>query len=211
LDWQSFSTSPVWNVTAGFGGNGNQTAGLGVGKGSCVTDGPFATLTPVYYNHSYIPHCLSRGFGVGNDSEELLGHNFSPAAIERLLQQESYERLVAQLEGEIHDSIHRLIGGDFRAWTAPNGKWEALHSLQRPEFIADPIFYLHHAQLDRLWWRWLQIAPTVRGSEYTGRHMVNSTGNATSTDRLFLGSLAVDVSVGDVMDTQGKMLCYEYS
>lgn len=126
LDSQAFSKSPIWNPKTGFGGNGNTTSGQTVGKGNCVTDGPLSTLWPVYYNRTYNPHCLSRGFGVGNDSEANLSHTFGPTAIAQLLRQETYGGFRAQVEGSIHDSIHRLIGGDFRAWTAPNGKCKLL-------------------------------------------------------------------------------------
>ena len=40
--------------------------------------------------------------------------------------------------------------------------------------------------------------------------MTNSSGNASLEDRLFMDTLAVDVSVEDVMSTKGKYLCYEY-
>jgi tyrosinase len=124
LDYQAFKNSPIWDPYTGFGGNGNTSIGQSVGKGNCVTDGPFSTLRPVYYNQTYNPHCLSRGFGIGNDSEEILIHRFDQVAIEKLLRRDSYEEFLAQLEGSIHDSIHRLVGGDFRAWTAPNGERE---------------------------------------------------------------------------------------
>ena len=125
LDYQAFRNSTIWDPYTGFGGNGNTSTGKSVGKGNCVTDGPFSTLRPVYYNQSYNSHCLSRGFGIGNDSEEILSHKFDPVAIEQLLRHDTYGRFLAHLEGSIHDSIHRLIGGDFRAWTAPNGECEA--------------------------------------------------------------------------------------
>ena len=41
---------------------------------------------------------------------------------------------------QAHDRVHFLIGGDMRAGTSPN----------------DPVFYLHHANVDRLWWEWQQ-------------------------------------------------------
>lgn len=125
MDYEGFSKSPIWDSRTGFGGNGNTTIGKSVGDGSCVTDGPFSMLRPVYYNQSYNPHCLSRGFGRGNDSEKILSHHFDPIAIESLLSQETYGGFLVQLEAKIHDSIHRLVGGDFRAWTAPNGKDDA--------------------------------------------------------------------------------------
>jgi tyrosinase len=75
---------------------------------------------------------------------------------------------------------------------------------------SDPIFFLHHAQLDRLWGLWQQVQPNNRTFENTGHHMLNSTGNASLKDRLFMDTLAVDVSVEDVMSIQGKDLCYDY-
>lgn len=82
--------------------------------------------------------------------------------------------------------------------------------ISHPETVTDPIFFLHHAQLDRLWWRWQQLKPNTRFVEYTGQHMVNSSGNASLSDRLFVDTLAVDNAVGDVMSIQGKILCYDY-
>jgi len=44
----------------------------------------------------------------------------------------------------IHDGVHIWVGGTM-AWiaTAP----------------ADPIFWMHHANIDRLWWQWQQAHP----------------------------------------------------
>lgn len=38
----------------------------------------------------------------------------------------------------LHNQVHRWIGGDMLAGTSPN----------------DPVFWLHHANVDRLWWLW---------------------------------------------------------
>lgn len=47
-----------------------------------------------------------------------------------------------KLESQPHDILHGLIGGD--GWMGD------------PDFAArDPIFWLHHANIDRLWKRWL--------------------------------------------------------
>jgi tyrosinase len=43
-----------------------------------------------------------------------------------------------QLEAAPHNPVHNLIGGEMAAMTSPR----------------DPIFYLHHAQIDRLWHAW---------------------------------------------------------
>jgi tyrosinase len=38
----------------------------------------------------------------------------------------------------LHNLVHRWVGGDMLAGTSPN----------------DPVFWLNHANVDRLWWRW---------------------------------------------------------
>ncbi|MGH3145266.1 MAG: tyrosinase family protein, partial [Rubrobacter sp.] len=51
------------------------------------------------------------------------------------------------LENQPHDGVHVLVGGP----GGPNQSWMAF-----PETAArDPIFWLHHAMIDRLWTRWL--------------------------------------------------------
>jgi tyrosinase len=76
--------------------------------------------------------------------------------------------------------------------------------------LTDPVFYVHHAQLDRMWWRWQQEDHRVRSTEYEGKHMFNSTGNATIDDMLMFGGFAEDIPVSKVMDTEGGFLCYRY-
>lgn len=75
--------------------------------------------------------------------------------------------------------------------------------------VADPLFYVHHAQLDRMW-RWQQEDPHRRMTEYEGRQMFKSTGNATVNDILMFGGFTEDVPVISVMNTEGGFLCYKY-
>ena len=52
----------------------------------------------------------------------------------------------ADLENKLHDPIHMWVGGQMtNPSIAPN----------------DPIFYLHHANMDRLWARWQDLYPTA--------------------------------------------------
>lgn len=51
------------------------------------------------------------------------------------------------LENQPHDGVHVLVGGS----GSPSQSWMGF-----PETAArDPIFWLHHAMIDRLWTRWL--------------------------------------------------------
>ena len=76
----------------------------------------------------------------------------------------------------------------------------------------DPIFFLHHGQIDRLWTLWQQKDLAVRGTAFGGP---KTQGSASMDARLedvmpFLG-LTTDVKVEEVMSTRSALLCYEYA
>ncbi|MCJ1357635.1 MAG: hypothetical protein MMC33_007631 [Icmadophila ericetorum] len=194
MDWMNLANSSIWNSETGFGGDGNLNSPLTVGGGRCVTDGPFSELRPIIYNHTFTEHCLSRGFRDGNTSSRLTGAPYSPESIGQILREPTYKEFVRKVEYYLHNTMHQSIAGDFLAMTAAN----------------DPIFFVHHVQLDHLWWRWQQDRLDVRLKEYTGKHMFNSTGEASLGDILMYGGFAEDVPVSKVMDTEGGFLCYRY-
>lgn len=62
------------------------------------------------------------------------------------LSQNNFTSFTSQLQG-IHNSVHVWVGGSMGSVpTAP----------------ADPIFWMHHANIDRLWWQW-QKSPQGTG------------------------------------------------
>jgi len=75
----------------------------------------------------------------------------------------------------------------------------------------DPLFFLHHAQMDRLWWQWQQADPKKRLRDYSGRAVVdNVERTAKLGDTLSFGGLGTDVSASEVMNTEAWPLCYRY-
>ena len=74
----------------------------------------------------------------------------------------------------------------------------------------DPVFFLHHTQLDRLWWKWQQVDPRARMEDYSGKAAYTSSSEASLGDPLPLGDLAADVQVEEIMDTKSKLVCYGY-
>ncbi|KAK5996527.1 Tyrosinase ustQ [Cladobotryum mycophilum] len=194
LDWMDLANSSIWDSVEGFGGDGDPDGPETVGEGRCITNGPFAKLRPILYNHTFGEHCLSRGFHDGKIMGRLPGEAYSPEKIGEILRKTTYKEFVRELEIYLHGSLHQAVNGDFKAMTAAN----------------DPLFYVHHAQLDRMWWRWQQEDPRARLTQYEGKHMFNSTGNATINDMLMFGGFAEDVPVSSVMDTEGGFLCYRY-
>ncbi|KAK5653077.1 hypothetical protein OQA88_9364 [Cercophora sp. LCS_1] len=99
----------------------------------------------------------------------------------------------------IHVSGHLTFGGD------PGGD----------VFLspADPAFYFHHAQIDRVFWIWQML-------DFENRNKMAMTitpnnnppsRNATLDDPLWLDPLATEVVIRDMMNTvDGDHLCYVY-
>ena len=122
LDWEDFSTSPVWSIETGFGGSGDPEVGEDILGGHCVTTGPFANLHVTYLEQVYKPHCLSRGFI--HNTTELAVHNalYSPMRVHQILRSKTYEEFNFELEDGPHNGVPRSIRGDFNNLTAPAGK-----------------------------------------------------------------------------------------
>ncbi|RQM07401.1 hypothetical protein DH86_00003193 [Scytalidium sp. 3C] len=164
-NWGDLAGSSIWDPVTGFGGDGEKNGEIQVGMGRCVVDGPFKDLRPIFYNGTYHPHCISRGFHDGGKQGVLRGFPCRPEAMGFVMRQDTFKTFVMTLE----------------------------------------------ASLDRLWWKWQQIDPTRRLVDYSDLYETNNTEKASLKDVLRLGGLAEDVTVGDVLDTQGGVLCYKYS
>lgn len=78
----------------------------------------------------------------------------------------------------------------------------------------DPIFYLHHAQLDRLWTKWQNLNLTDR------QYAISDTGTFFNypesptfqlNDTITLEKLGGTRPIRDVLNTLGGPFCYEYA
>ena len=74
----------------------------------------------------------------------------------------------------------------------------------------DPVFFLHHANLDRLWSKWQQTDPVHKLSAYGGKAHSLTTESASLEDMLDVGGLLESVPVSAVMETTSGMFCYQY-
>lgn len=83
----------------------------------------------------------------------------------------------------------------------------------------DPIFYLHHANLDRVYWEWQSQNLAARLHDVSGSVELLGpiTGpNVTLAFPIELGLLAPQVTIRDLMDIKGVksktgVLCYDYA
>jgi tyrosinase len=76
----------------------------------------------------------------------------------------------------------------------------------------DPLFYLHHGNLDRILWEWQskdlairlnQVGGPVTPFDYGGR-------NVTLDFEVNIGALAGNTSLLDLLNPVGTTLCYTY-
>jgi tyrosinase len=81
--------SPIWDSTTGFGGDGDKNAERSVGHGHCITDGPFANQTALFFGVENRSHCLSRGFVHGKHLQTIFGSKVKPEALEAVLLEEA--------------------------------------------------------------------------------------------------------------------------
>lgn len=82
-------------------------------------------------------HCLVRNYDPLNFTA------FYPSeTIDALVRSaRNYDEIRQRIEWVPHGIVHSAVGGD-------NGDMTFMHS------VNDPIFWLHHANVDRLWWEW---------------------------------------------------------
>jgi tyrosinase len=105
--------------------------------------------------------------------------------------------VVGRLEGTPHGTVHGEVGGQ-----GPPPGW-----MSRFETAAqDPIFWLHHANIDRLWEAWLAL----------GDGRANPTGSRADPwlntwFKVGGGASAVTLRVREVLDTRQPPLTYFYS
>ncbi|KXH49840.1 hypothetical protein CSIM01_03977 [Colletotrichum simmondsii] len=98
---------------------------------------------------------------------------------------------------------------------------------------ADPIFYLHHTNFDRLWWEWqtsspgrlyamggpnvaanqifLDAQPKILPEDMFLPYFGDGGGNVTTLDHvLWMPGLAENITIRDVMDVRGDKMCFDY-
>ncbi|KDN33312.1 hypothetical protein RSAG8_13595, partial [Rhizoctonia solani AG-8 WAC10335] len=179
-----FTNSEIFDNEKGFGGNG--TGKTDWADGSCVKEGPYAGFQVNFPE----PHCLTRHFNfTGN-----VVANWTKSVVDEIMQYPDYLDFWNKTERLPHDNLHRTISGDMRRQYSPN----------------EPLFFLHHAQIDRLWTIW-QGRNETRLHDYAGNTVQDGTVDTASLDdKLFTLGYAPESDVVDYMDTLAKGLCYTY-
>ncbi|RPB07750.1 Di-copper centre-containing protein [Morchella conica CCBAS932] len=206
----TWAESPVFSNTTGFGGNGpyvpcseqpyeSPCVMNGTG-GGCITNGPFANLTLHMGPGGRVErndHCITRDF------HPYVQDWFSEQEVNSTLNEKGFESLWRRIEGifevrqlGLHGAGHLGVGGTLAdVYSSPG----------------DPLFYLHHANLDRLWWEWQQKDPERRYTDVSSPDMQGrEAGRVTLNYELNMEKLAKKVIIEDIMKINDGILCYNY-
>lgn len=140
---------------------------------------------------------LSKGQGMQDDPR--LGGSFTKPAIDGIQALSNYNLYWRRLEGSPHNNGHNLVGG-------ANGHMADYMS------PLDPVFWLHHCNVDRLWAQWQaagNTAPALSNS-YDGQ-FVNGSGQqvtASSANALNIAQFdyTYDVLTGPLVARESQAL-----
>ncbi|KAH6613042.1 hypothetical protein C7974DRAFT_437644 [Boeremia exigua] len=156
--------------------------------GNCVTNGQFAN-TPLVYGpgNTNRLHCLSRN---NNNAQT---RNTGASMVNACNSRSSYASMASCAEGGAHAWGHNGIGSVMSdVYASPS----------------DPVFFLHHAFIDRNFRTWQNNGGTLRTSTITG---TDASGQRLSLDSpITVNGIRPDVTIRQVLDTRGTLLCYTY-
>ncbi|KAF9889993.1 hypothetical protein FE257_006673 [Aspergillus nanangensis] len=199
----------VFDAEVGFGGNGDYMSATpeqnplnltGHTGGGCVKDGPFSSK---YFQVNYPePDCLRRDF-----IPWIMNTFAQQSIVDHVQSQPDYTTFARALENvpvfsqpNIHGSGHFGVGGVLG---------QLGNQAQSP---ADPLFYLHHGNVDRVFWEWQQKDLWTRLHQVGGpvAPMDYSGTNVTLDFTVNIGKLAPDATLEQLLNTRGDVLCYTY-
>jgi tyrosinase len=138
---------------SGFGGWGDPNNDWHVTTGGFANDFPLTYPSPHPLRRQYTPVIN------GPNGTVVLANRFTPESQAALVKGHvaDFIRFQAGLEGGSHGAIHVIVGGDLVG---------ACHAGAPPDCVPgpkwstnDPLFQLHHAMIDKLWYDWQNANP----------------------------------------------------
>lgn len=229
-DAHDFYESSFWKGTShrtGLGGWGDPDANFS------VPDGGFTDLQLLYPS----PHKLCRNFTLYAfngfppqiqqffpNPQKQANSSFHASNIRKILETptgdfKNFQTALEAFEGP-HSALHVIVGCDLAGSCPPNAPPTCIPG---PKWSPnDPLFFLHHAMIDKIWYDWQRKDPINAKSFYGGsvQHLESMAAhdqypnggppflNLTST--IPMDGLFPEVTIDDVMDTTGGSLCYIY-
>ncbi|KAJ3278546.1 hypothetical protein HK104_002240, partial [Borealophlyctis nickersoniae] len=140
----------------------------------------------------------------------MMAAHYSPAEVKYILAKKDYNSFRHSLEEHPHNIMHTAIGGDMSdPRTSSNGDGYIPDDTDHGAAIVDPIFWLHHNNIDRLWAKWQAANPKL-ARQYSGNKLSGGRDNdARDTDDLLYYGFMRNWKVRETFDT--RSYCYVFS
>ncbi|GKZ67630.1 hypothetical protein AnigIFM50267_002115 [Aspergillus niger] len=219
-DLYSMGTNGVdLNRTSIYWASQNITIPAGTG-GGCVYGGPFSNYTvhmgpidapgeqPVQYNLEYNPRCLSRDVNPSvsrtsnsfrNTTKLILSYDTIDWFQGVMQADQRFTDPTAPFSYGVHGGGHLTVGSVLADIdTSP----------------AEPMFWLHHAQIDRVWTIWQGLDPAKRRNAIWGTSTRGDdppSANMTLDDLLNFGFISQPLKFADLMNPLSGPFCYYYA
>ncbi|KZM21620.1 Tyrosinase [Ascochyta rabiei] len=157
--------------------------------GQCVTNGQFAGLAiNIGPGSGNTRHCLARD----NDDSETI--NTGSAIVDACNSRSTYADMASCAEGGAHAWGHNGIGAVMQdTYASP----------------ADPVFFLHHAFIDRNFRIWQNNGGNPRITTVSGTDAVGNRLTLDTTVNVY--DFRPTVRIRDILNTQSSTLCYKYN
>ncbi|KAH9954003.1 Di-copper centre-containing protein [Russula dissimulans] len=226
IDAPDFYESSFWkdsDPVSGLGGWGDPAADYS------VPDGGFSDLHLSYPS----PHILRRNFTLQpweipfvlfTEPDKIANSSFSAAVIEAVLESpvgdyKSFQEVLESPEGP-HAAVHLIMGGDLGGTCPQNAPANCTGG---PTWSPnEPLFWMHHGMIDKIWYDWQHRDPANTKSFLGGS--VQSLQSLAAYEQYPNGAppylsldstmpadgLFPEVTIGDVFNTTGGFLCYVY-
>ncbi|KAH6696678.1 hypothetical protein DL95DRAFT_478368 [Leptodontidium sp. 2 PMI_412] len=206
----SLANSSMWSADPATG-VGTAT----VDENLCVVDGAFTNLRldlTIELTRTAESTCLQRNF------KQQQFDQLSQDIVDSCYAINDYENFNTCLGSTPHVSGHYAVGGTMDDVSLSPG---------------DPMFFLHHTNLDRLWWEW-QAANSSRVTDMGGQNVATSftlksaqplslpeaafapyfgdNGNVTTLDHvLWMAGIAENVTIAEVVDINSDAICVAFA
>ncbi|CAE6417106.1 unnamed protein product [Rhizoctonia solani] len=163
--------------------------------------------------------------GFGGTANVSANSTFSPGEVDALLSQPegnftAFQEYMEKIVG-MHSAVHGILGGDL-AGLCPKGSsnTSVCPTEGAPTFSAnEPMFHMHHGNVDRLWWLW-QEKSEINKAAFHGGSVQNMSALAAypngqtpwlnKTSLIPTAGMYESYSIEQVMDTRSWPLCYVY-
>ncbi|CAE6426633.1 unnamed protein product [Rhizoctonia solani] len=217
-DSEDFLASPLWDndTESGLGGFSDDAS-----DDYTVHTGAFDIEVAYPVPHKLRRHYIPFPFSPDRPATS----TFTPAEIEKLLGQPTgnftlFHGYLEQLVG-MHSAIHLMMGGDMGTICPAGSGGTADCPVERTATFSsnEPVFHLHHGNVDRLWWLWQEKNAANKYAFHGGSIQNTSSlnefpnGQAPWLDKTAVlpgGGLWPDYKIEQTFDTRSWPWCYVY-